>query len=180
MKYYEFRYKSKFTKVIVQIIDILTALLGPSLTVGFTILVLDVNGLTAHWPTELYIVLLGIATISGIIFAVKYCTALKGVILYSDHLSIDRYAINDFHLKPNIKIYYKDIKCIYNSREIIRQYSWKARKAVVSGGDKKYFIELTLNGGKNLYFPVENQEEFYGELLERVNEYREKNGLDKL
>lgn len=56
----------------------------------------------------------------------------------------------------------------------------KARKGLISGGDKSYYIEIGLNGGKELYFPVENQDEFFHEVLKKVNEYREKHNIEKL
>lgn len=180
MKYYEFRYQSKSHKIIAMLMDIAVAFLSPILTVGFSVGICIANDLDKYWPTELYFILFGISVVVGIIFVIKYCTALKGVILYDDHLSIDRYAITDFHYKPNIKIYYKDIKYIYNSSELIGLHTMKARKGLISGGDKSYYIEIGLNGGKELYFPVENQDEFFHEVLKKVNEYREKHNIEKL
>lgn len=84
MKYYEFRYQSKSHKIIAMLMDIAVAFLSHILTVGFSVGICIANDLDKYWPNELYFILFGISVVVGIIFVIKYCTALKGVILYDD------------------------------------------------------------------------------------------------
>ena len=47
-------------------------------------------------------------------------------------------------------------------------------------GDYTYYTELTIRGGKQFCFSVDNQELFVGELINRVNDYRRKHNMEEL
>lgn len=71
--------------------------------------------------------------------------------------------------KPKIKIDYSDVSSVYNSSYNIRYDRRKARKTFIAG-DYSYYVELTLKGGKQFCFSVEEQKEFVDELIFRVHQ----------
>lgn len=180
MKFYEFRYKSKSAKISANILNVIGCFLYPQFITIFFLFVLSILGVNKFWPNWCAPVLIINSFILGFVFVVRYFKNYKGVFICDDCIEINRYSITDFHPIPNFKIYYKDIKCIYNSRQVIPMYSRKAKKVLVSGCDLSYYIEIGLVGGKEFYFSVESQEEFAEELLNRINKYRLENHLDEL
>lgn len=180
MKFYEFRYKSKGAKIAADFLNVIGCFLYPIMVTFFTFVILSILGVNDFWPDWCAPALMIFSVILGFIFLIKYFINYKGVMICDDHIEIDRYAITDFHPIANFKISYKDIKYVYNSRQKISLYSFKARKALISGGDLSYYIEIGLIGGKEFYFSVENQEQFIEELITKINDYREKNNLEKL
>lgn len=147
---------------------------------GCIIAILFKLKLTENLREEWYSVIMFCSFILGIIFAIRFCSKSKGVFIFEDSLEIDRYYITTFHLKPNMKINYADIKSVYNSRQKIERSSFNAMKGIVAGGDLSYYTEIILNNGKAFQIPVEKQEIFVKTLTEKVNEYRRKNGLEEI
>ncbi len=180
MKYYEFRYKSKGAKVFGSILNVCSFFIYPIIVIGAFLFVLHLFRITDNFELWMYFAFILLSFIISIIFTVKYFVSLKGVFIYDEYLEIERHYINDLNPVANIKIYYKDIKSIYSSRQRIPLGSWKAKKQIVTGGDLSYYVEIILNGGKEFFFPVKNQEEFIKDLLFAVNQYRRSRGLDEI
>lgn len=147
---------------------------------GCILAILYKFNLTKGWGEEWYSIVMFCSFILGVIFAIRFCSKSKGVFIFNDCLEIDRYYITTLHWKPNIKINYNDIKNIYNSRKTIDRSSFNAMKGIVAGGDLSYYTEIVLNNGKVFRIPVENQEIFVETLIEKINDYRQNNGLKEI
>lgn len=180
MKYYEFRYRSKEVRIFNSILNFICCFLYPMFIMGFILVILYKFNLTHNWKEGIYSVLMFCSFIVGVIFAIRYCSKAKGVFLFDNHLEIDRYYITTLHWKPNMNINYSDIKRVYNSRQAIDISTFNAMNAVVGGGDLTYYTEIILNCGKVYRVPVQNQELFLDSLVKKINNYREKNGLEKI
>lgn len=169
MKFFEFRYKSKYAKFFNGLLSAISCFIYPPIITIVFILILKFFGISNRWPGWMITALLLVSIVFGIVFVVIYFTNDKGILLCDSYFVIERYSINDFHPIPNMKIFYKDIKYVYNSRETIGLHTMKARKALVSGGDLSYYVEIGLKGGKEIFFSIENQEDFVEELIHRIN-----------
>lgn len=117
--------------------------------------------------TVIMMALLGVAILLGIIFALKFCFCFKGVVLFDTYLEITTQTLGFGKSRPKFEINYSDIVSAYNSNFNMRYDRRKARKTFIAG-DLKDYIELTLRGGKQFCFSVDNQKDFLDELLMRM------------
>lgn len=130
---------------------------------------MSICGVGKYLSIEMWMVLLGISVVLGIISVIKYFCSYKGVILYDTYLEIATHTFGFAKNKPKIKIDYSDVSSVYNSSYNIRYDRRKARKTFIAG-DYSYYVELTLKGGKQFCFSVEEQKEFVDELIFRVHQ----------
>lgn len=113
--------------------------------------------------------LTGVAVIVGIICTIKYCVGFKGIILYDTYMEITTQILSTGKNKPKFVINYSDIDSVYHSTFNIRYDRRKARKSFIAG-DMDDYIELTLKGGKQFCFTVDNQSDFLQEVMNRMSE----------
>lgn len=167
MEYYEFRYKTKFSKFVGNFFSAFINILYPLL---FLFIIGLINGFDygSNWALPL---LVFTCIVGGSVYAIRYYTSLKGVFLFDSHLKIDRHTITFRRRKRNIFIQYSDIfKCeskekygLIGPREL--------RTFLVRGGDKSKYVLITTNRNKKYTFSVENQDEFVKEVNERMPEF---------
>ncbi len=170
-KIYNFKYSSFGHKLAVGFFSFFTNLGAPIVTFYLIVIAMGLCGITNHFSVELMMALLFLSIILGIILAIRFCFCFKGVILYDYCLEIITQNIGFGKNKPKITINYSDIASVFNSTFSIRYDRRKARKAFIAG-DYSNYIELTLKGGKQFCFSVENQKEFLDELILRMNKLK--------
>lgn len=179
-KVYIFRYKNKTEKFTDAFFSACTNFGVPIITYILITLAISIIGITEYISINLWMALFFVSVISGILMMLKYSFSFKGVVLYEDKLKI---LTHTFGLggsgKPKIVIKYTDIISVYNSTYNLK-YDRKKARACFLVGDFSYYIELTLRGGKQFCFSVNDQEEFVEELIERINDYRLKHNLKEL
>ena len=91
---------------------------------------------------------------------------LKSVELHNE---LEKAYSKSFEPLPNkIIIRYDDISSVFQNTYNLRYSRKKARKTFIAG-DYQDYVELTLKGGKQFCFSVENQKEFIEELKKRRN-----------
>lgn len=143
--------------------------LGMPIVAFFIIsIAMALSGIIKYLNVEIMMALFGVAVMLGIIFAIRFCFCFKGVVLFDTYLEITTQTLGFGKDKPKFKIKYSDIVSAYSSTFNIRYDRKKARKAFIAG-DYSNYIELTLKGGKQFCFSLDNQKEFLDELLSRIN-----------
>lgn len=140
---------------------------------------MSLSGIIKYFSVELMMALLAFSVILGVIFAVKFCFCFKGIVLYDSYIEITTQTLGFGKNKPKIKINYSEISSVYNSTFNLRYDRRKARKTFIAG-DLSNYVELTLTGGKQFCFSVENQEEFLEDVINRTNIYRKSHNLKEL
>lgn len=138
---------------------------------------MSLSGITKYFSVELMMVFLGFSILLGIILALKFCCCFKGVILYDSYLEITTQTIGLGKNKPKFKINYSDIESVFNSTYNLRYDRKKARRTFLAG-DLSNYIELTLRGGKQFCFSVDNQRDFIEEILIRMNTSKDNTSLN--
>ena len=121
-----------------------------------------------------------ISFFGGILYASLNARGFNGVELYKDSMEIKTGTPFNLAFKKNIVIEYRHIVSVYNSNMDIRINKNLKRKYVSLYGDKTNYVEVTLSGGKIFAFSVEHQDEFIKELMEKVNEYRARVGVEPI
>lgn len=179
-KVYSFRYCNKAEKFTEAFFSVCTNFAVPIITFILITMVMSIIGINEYMNMNLWMVLFFVSIVLGIIMVFKYSFSFKGVVLYDDKLKI---LTHTFGLggksKPKIIINYADIISVYNSTYNLK-YDRKKAKTSFLVGDFSYYTELTLRGGKQFCFSVNNQEEFVKELIERVNDYRQQHNMKEL
>ncbi len=167
MKIYYFCHNNSGEKLAGGFFSFFSNLATPIVAFFIIAIAMSLSGILKYFSMELLLILFGISVLIGIFCALKFCFAFKGVILYDSYLEIVTQNLGFGKNKPKIKVNYSDIMSIYNSTFNIRYDRRKARKCFISG-DYSCYVELTLNGGKQFCFSVENQEEFIAEVNKRM------------
>lgn len=180
VKLYKFRYHNKTEKFTEVFFSVCTNFAVPIITFILITIALSIIGVNEYMNEGLWMALLFISIVLGIVMVLKYSFSFKGVILYDNSLEI---LTHTFGLggssRPKIVIKYSDITSIYNSTYNLRYDRKKAKRSFLVG-DYTYYTELTIRGGKQFCFSVDNQELFVGELINRVNDYRRKHNMEEL
>lgn len=166
-KAYDFQYTSTSYKILSGFISFFSNLAFPIVTLYIVAFGMALSGIIKHLTVEIMMALLGVAVLLGIIYSFKYCFGFKGIILYDTYLEITTQTLGFGKNKPKIKINYCDVASVFNSTSNIRYERKKARKTFIAG-DYSNYIELTLNGGKQFCFSVDNQTEFVDNLCSRI------------
>lgn len=167
-KAYDFRYSDFSVKFISGLTSFCSNLMIPIVLFYIIAAGMSIAGVLKHLTVELVMLLLVFSGVVGLFFAIKYCCCFKGIILYKDYLEITTQTLGFGKSKPKIKINYSDIENIFNNTNNIRYDRKKARKAFIAG-DYNYYVELTLKGGKQFCFSVDNQEKFIDDVIERMH-----------
>ncbi len=89
MKYYKFRYTSKFSKAMSGLLTVISALLLPPFLVFFVYYLINVIFKSLEFPDETIAYLFFGAFIFSIFYIIRYFVTLKGVFLYDDTLEIE-------------------------------------------------------------------------------------------
>jgi len=168
-KIYYFRHNDLGEKLAGGFFSFFSNLATPIVAFFIIAFAMALSGILKYFSMELMLILFGVSVLIGVFCALKFCFAFKGVILYDSYLEIVTQNLGFGKEKPKIKVNYSDILSIYNSTFNIRYDRRKARKCFIAG-DFSYYVELTLNGGKQFCFSVENQEEFVEEVNKRMQE----------
>lgn len=108
-----------------------------------------------------------IVFIFSISSVIVFCFFRKGVFLNENYLIIARYTITPFNWKWWMKINYSDIEKVNVNYCDISYIDYNVRM-VTLGGDRAYNVELTLKNGKKYFFSIEDQEEFYENLNQLI------------
>lgn len=172
-KVYSFRYSNKADRLIGGLFSFFTNIGVPIVAFFVIAIAMSLCGIIKYLTVELVMALLIFSIILGIVFALRFCFCFKGVILYDTYLEIITHSFGAAKSKPKFEIEYSEIASVFNSTFNLRYDRKKARKTFLAG-DFSYYVELTLRGGRQFCFSVENQENFVEELILRVNNYREK------
>lgn len=179
-KVYNFRYYSKAEKFTEAFFSACTNFAVPIITFILISIALSIIGANKYMNISLWMALLFTSVILGFVMVLKYFFSFKGVILYDNSLEI---LTHTFGLggsnRPKIVINYSDITSIYNSTYNLK-YDRKKAKGSFLVGDYTYYTELTIRGGKQFCFSVNNQEEFVKELIKRSNDYKRKHNMEEL
>lgn len=166
IKVYNFKYSNSSDKFANGFFSFFTNLGIPIVTFYIIAIGMSLCGITKHLSVEFMMILLIFSILLGIICAIKYCVGFKGVVLYDSYMEITTQTLGLGKNKPKFKINYSDIASIFNSTYNLRYDRRKATRTFLAG-DLSNYVELTLKGGKQFCFSVENQEEFLHELLFR-------------
>lgn len=167
IKIYNFRYSNFSDKIIGGLFSFFTNLGFPIVSFYVIAIAMGLCGIIKYFSVELMMALLVLSIILGLIFAIRFCVCFKGVVLYDSYLEITTQTLGLGKNKPKFKINYSDIASVFNSTYNLRYDRRKARKTLIAG-DFSNYVELTLKGGKQFCFSVENQSEFVDELLYRM------------
>lgn len=173
IKVYEFRYSNYADKLAGGLISFFTNLGVPILAFWIIAFAMSLSGVIKYLNVELMMALLGVSIVLGIIFAFRYCFGFKGIVLYDSYMEITTHAFGVARSKPKFEISYSDIASVFNSTFNLRYDRRKARRTFIAG-DFSNYVELTLNGGKQFCFSVNNQQEFIQELIFRIDETKNK------
>lgn len=170
-KIYDFKYSNIGHKLAVGFFSFCANLAVPIVTFYIILFAMGLCGIGKYLSIELWLAFFVFSVTLGIILAIRFCFCFKGVILYDSCLEIITQNIGFGKNKPKITINYSDIASVFNSTFNIRYDRRKARKTFIAG-DYSNYIELTLKGGKQFCFSVENQKEFLDELILRMNNFK--------
>lgn len=163
MKFFEFKYDSRFSKFFGMFLSSLQNLLYPQIYCLILLLVLHFFNLTENWPGWISLTLFGISILCGFVLMIRFWICKKGVFLYDSFMAIERYSTTLASRKMDIQINYHDIKHIYVNYQNLRSTP-NYRKLLVMCGARDSYVELTLRNGKQYFFALENQEEFCNEV----------------
>lgn len=172
-KIYYFRYANFSDKFAGGFFSFFTNLGIPIVVFYIIAIAMGLCGITKQFSVELMMVLLVLSILFGLFFAIKFCFCFKGVILYDSYLEITTQTLGIGKNKPKFKINYSDVASVFNSTYNLRYDRKKARKTFIAG-DFSDYVELTLKGGKQFCFSVDNQTEFIAELLNRMELFNNK------
>ena len=173
VKMYYFRYANKFDKLLQGFLQFGTNFCVPILASFAFAFMIGFVGLGKYVDAGFATGVVLCSIVVGIFCALRYCFSFKGVILYDEHMEIITHSLGFGKSKPKIIINYVDIYSAYNSTFDLMYDRKKSTRSFIVG-DHKNYIELTLFGGKQFCFSVDNQDDFYNELLLRRNAINEK------
>ncbi|MCH5315660.1 MAG: hypothetical protein J1E81_07085 [Eubacterium sp.] len=179
VKIYTFKYSNFGEKFANGFFSFFTNLAMPIVTFYLIAIGMGISGITKHLSPEIMMALLVLSILLGIIFAVRFICCFKGVVLYDSYLEITTQTLGFGKNRPKYKINYSDIASAFISTYNIRYDRRKARKSFIAG-DYSNYVEITLRGGKQFCFTVEDQEEFFEELIQRVNSCKKTDTNDNL
>lgn len=164
---YKFRYENKGQKICQMLKEAVKNFFTPIIICCFIFFCMGATNTAKYIPSELGGLMFDISVIIGIVMVLIYGVLCKGVILSDDHLEITTRSILNAGKKPKIKISYNEIANVTECVENIKSNKLKMKNAFLTG-DCSDYVEITLKGGKQFCFSVENQEEFISELLSRM------------
>lgn len=168
-KFYKFRHENAFGKVLEYIMAVAINTFLPMLLCFALQIVISLLGLSQYVSVDFMFYLTIFSLFVGFVFAIIYTVKYKGIILYDDHLEICRYTLAGNVPRTVIKIDYNEITSVYNSYYNLRANRAKAKKSIMYCVDCKNYIELTIRGGKQMLFSIENQKDFVEEIVKRAN-----------
>lgn len=173
VKMYYFKYGNRLDRFCQKFLSFGGNFCTPIFMFIIMMIVMGITGVGKYVDMRLVMLMLLFAILVGGISAISYCFCFKGVILYDTYLEIQTRTIGIERLNPKITINYSDIVSAYNGTFNLRYDRRKARKSFIVG-DYTDYVELTLIGGKQFCFSVDNQDDFLNELLLRRNAINEK------
>lgn len=129
-----------------------------------------VKGININSAVNAFIIV--ITAILGIVWAIKYHNAPKGVFVYDDYFQIETHFFLKHYLVPfNPKIYYNEIKNISRENKKSNNYAeWNEKHLYFIAGyysDTDSFIRIETKYGRIYCFCLEQQEEFLQEINKR-------------
>lgn len=168
IKVYYFRYANSFEKFMMRFLSFVANFALPIVAFYAIAIVTGIFGINKYLGADVLTILLIVSIALGLICAIKFCVCFKGITLYDSYMEISTQTIGFGKNKPKIIIGYDDISSVFQNTYNLRYSRKKARKTFIAG-DYQDYVELTLKGGKQFCFSVENQKEFIEELQNRRN-----------
>lgn len=151
MQLYEFKFTSKFNKLLSYLYGIWTNLLLPIfceiLCLGLLLLCnLDFTRI----KSIIYLITI-LMILLGIFFVIRYMKNLKGVFLTESYIEIDRYVITNWNWKMKIVIKYSDIiTCNFcNEKFKTSKYS---KEFLIPFADMNQYVEIVTISNRKYYF----------------------------
>lgn len=166
-KTYKFRYKSKGQKLAKWLTEACKNFFTPIILCLITFFCMVLTGTEKSMLPQLGILLFYTSVILGVVMVVIYSVLPKKVCLFSEYLEIVTGGILSKGKSPKIKINYSDIAGVSESTYNLKNDKAKMKNSFIAG-DYTNYVELTLKGGKQFCFSVDNQTEFVGELIKRT------------
>lgn len=167
-KTYKFRYNSKSQKLAKWLAEACKNFFAPIIICLITFFCMAFTGTEKSMLPQLGILLFYTSVILGVIMVVIYSVLPKKVSLFSEHFEIVTGGILSKRKSPKIKINYSDIASVCESTYNLKNDKVKMKNSFLAG-DYTNYVELTLKGGKQFCFSVDNQTEFVAELIKRAN-----------
>lgn len=167
VKAYHFKYSHFRDRIVNGFFSFCANFATPIIMLYIILMAMALTGINKYLNMELLFALLGFSILLGIIMAIKFCFGFKGIVLYDSYLEIITQTIGLGKNRPKFKINYSDIASAFNGTFNLRYDRKKARRNFLAG-DLTDYIELTLKGGKQFCFTVENQSEFLSELITKL------------
>lgn len=168
IKVYYFRYANTLDKFMMNLLSFFVNFAFPIVTFYAIAIITGIFGINKYLGADVLTVLLIVSIALGLICGIKFCVCFKGITLYDSYMEISTQTIGFGKNKPKIIIRYDDISSVFQNTYNLRYSRKKARKTFIAG-DYQDYVELTLKGGKQFCFSVENQKEFIEELKKRRN-----------
>lgn len=174
VKFYEFAYESKLSKISNILFSALLITFLPLIIylILKTVVIKEICNIL--FPQQLNIFFIFVCLSLGIILTVLYNRSSKGIYLYNRYLKIEtNFVLKHYFFKINPKINYSEIKSIsVESKKSENYKKWNEKHLYFVAGyysKKCDYIRIETVDGSIYSFCVEDQEKFVEELIERVN-----------
>lgn len=167
-KTYKFRYKSNGQKFAKWFAEACKNFFAPIIICLIIFFCMGFTGTAKYISSETGGLLFYISVILGVVMVVIYSVLPKKVCLFSEYLEIVTGGILSKGKSPKIKINYSDIADVHESTFNLKNDKAKMKNSFLAG-DYTNYVELTLKGGKQFCFSVDNQTEFIDEIIKIVN-----------
>ena len=163
---YKFRYSSTGQKCAQWLKEACKNFFAPIVICCITFFCMGLTGTAKYISTELGGLLFNISVIVGFILVLVYSVIPKKVTLSDNHLEIATGSFFLKHKSPKIKINYSEVTGVLESTDNLKYNKFKMKNSFLAG-DYSNYVEITLKGGKQFCFSVENQSQFVAELNQR-------------
>ena len=177
-KTYKFRYNSKSQKLAKWLAEVCKNFFAPIIICLITFFCMGATNTAKYIPSELGGLMFDISVIIGIVMVLIYSVLPKKVSLFSEHFEIVTGGILSKRKRPKIKINYSDIAGVCESTYNLKNDKVKMKNSFLAG-DYTNYVELTLKGGKQFCFSVENQSECVYELNQRREQSTRERSLNQ-
>lgn len=167
-KAYDFRYTNTISKLLQHIFSIIANTSYPVVICILLFFIMSICDVVKYLSLWMIVVMFSVSAISGVILTIKYFVTYKGIILYDSYMEICKNSLVDRNFKMVLKIDYDNILSIYNSSVNLRQDRKKAKNLITVFGDYSNYVEVTLKGGKQFCFSIEEQDDFVKEVIKRM------------
>lgn len=166
-KSYKFRYNNTGQKCAQWLKEACKNFFAPIIICCLIFFCMGFTGTAKYISTEMGGLLFNISVIIGFFMLLVYSVIPKKVTLFDNHLEI---ATGSFFLKnksPKIKINFNEITSVFESTDNLKYNKFKMKNSFLAG-DYSNYVELTLKGGKQFCFSVENQSEFVENVIQKI------------